>query len=334
MRPFATALIGCGGFVRHTHLHNLIRHPGFRLHAAVDLDEAAAEDVGKQAGAHYWTTEARRVLDDPEVDLVFIATPHHTHAQLSIQAAEAGKHVYCEKPMALCVEDCHAVIKAVRESGVHYVAGYNRATAPFTLQLQALLRELGKPLLCLHRFADYNPYGAGWLIDESLSGGRLVGEAGHALDFLCRLVGQDPVRVWAEGGNFAEPSPTGAPDSALITVGFPDSSAGTLLLSSVGNNGYPKEEVQLTCANHTAVIRGFESMEIHSPGGTEVRRLPEADKGNYSMLTAVEKMLRGAGTNPAGLREAYRTSLLTFAAVRAIREEAVQTIGCADHPGP
>ena len=74
--------------------------------------------------------------------------------------------------MALDVAGCQAVMAAVQAAGVKYMAGYNRAVAPFTLQARALLAQLDAPMLIYHRFADWNPYSHGWLIDEHLSGGQ------------------------------------------------------------------------------------------------------------------------------------------------------------------
>ncbi|WP_119071184.1 Gfo/Idh/MocA family protein [Aggregatilinea lenta] len=324
MTAINVALIGCGGFVYHTHLANLIANDNFRIHAAVDVNLDAAQDVAQRGGAAYWTADADRALNDPDVELVFIATPHHTHADLSIRAARAGKHIYCEKPMALDEAGCQAVIEAVNAAGVKYMAGYNRAVAPFTLEARALLAELDAPMMIYHRFADWNPYGHGWPLDEALSGGRLVGEGGHALDSICRLTGQDPVRVYAEGGNFAEPSVTQAPDSALITLGFPDGSTGVLYLSSIANNGFPKEEIQITCANHTIVIYGYERMVIYAPDGVRERTLPEADKGLAHLLDMMVRVIREDAPAPVGLDDALRTSRCTFAAVRAIRTRSLQ----------
>lgn len=324
MSVIRVALIGCGGFVYHTHLSNLTENENYQIHATVDVNTNAAKDVAESSGAAYWTNDADKVFNDPDVELVFIATPHHTHEDLAIRAARAGKHIYCEKPMALYEAGCQAVIEAVEQSGVKYMAGYNRAVAPFTREARTLLAELGEPMLIYHRFADWNPYSYGWLIDESLSGGRLVGEAGHALDSMCHLTGQDPVRVYAEGGNFAEPSPTQAPDSAIITLGFPDGSTGTLFMSSVANSGFPKEEVQITCANHTIVNRGYQRMEIYGPNGKTVRELSVVNKGLGEMLDAMFRVIRHEEKPPVGLREALRASRCTFAAVRAIRTRELQ----------
>lgn len=320
------ALVGCGGFVRHTHLANLQKNKRFHVHAAVDVNLESAKAIADACSSAYWTDDADRAINDPDVQLVFISTPHHTHADLSIRSARAGKHIYCEKPMGLTEQDCLAVIDAVNTAGVQYIAGYNRGGAPFLLQARELLAKLDEPMLIHHRFADWNPYNWGWLIDESQSGGRVVGEGGHSLDMMCRLAGQNPVRLYAEGGNFAEPSPTNAPDSANIIIGFPDGSSGVLMLSSVGNNGYPKEEIVVTCANHTIAIFGFERMVIHSPAGAEEFTLPAADKGHAAMLDQTADAIEH-GTRPAaGLDEALRAARLTMAALRSIRTHTLQTL--------
>ncbi len=319
------ALIGCGGFVRFMHLENLNRHEQFHIHATVDIDLDAAQSVAKAGDAAYWTDDTDRAINDPETDVVFISTPHHNHADLTIRAARAGKHIYCEKPMGLNREECDAVAAAVEKYGVKYVVGYNRALAPFSTQAREILAPLESPMLIYYRFADWNAYGTSWMIDEALSGGRVIGEGCHALDLLCRLVGQDPVRLYAEGGNFAAPSPTGAPDSAIITLGFPNGSTAVLYLSSVGNSGYPKEEIQITCNNHTIVIDGFERMDTYTPEGKETFSLPSVDKGHWILLDEAASFFAGDAPSSVGVSEGLRASRLTFAALDSIRSQSLQT---------
>jgi predicted dehydrogenase len=323
MSVINVGLIGCGSFVRHTHLANLLANKRFHLYATADINPEAARQISEESGAAYSTVEVERVIRDPQIEMVFICTPHHNHAELSIQAAQAGKHIYCEKPLGLTDEDCRLVSEAVQKAGVKYIGGYNRAMAPFTIQARAILAPLKAPMLIVHRIADWNPYSTGWLLDEHLSGGRIVGEGGHAVDMICRLTGQDPIRVYAEGGNFAEPSPTGAADSAFINLGFPDGSAGVIMLSSVGNNTFPKEEIQITCANHTLVIYSFERMVVCGPTQQDTFSLPEMDKGLKAMLDLAADVVRADLPTPVGVHEAWRATRATLAAARSIRTREV-----------
>ena len=91
------------------------------------------------------------------------------------------------------------------------------------------------------------------------------------------------------------------------------------MLSSVANNGFPKEEIQITCANHTLVIYGFERMVVCSPAGQETFSLPEADKGLKAMLDMTVKVIRAGTPAPVGVREAWRASRTTIAAVQSVR---------------
>ncbi|HVU14910.1 MAG TPA: Gfo/Idh/MocA family oxidoreductase [Phototrophicaceae bacterium] len=323
MSAINVGLIGCGSFVRHTHLANILADERFRLYAAVDLNLEAAQKIAEESGAAYATDDVTRAMSDPNIEMIFICTPHHNHADLSIQAAQHGKHIYCEKPMGLSEDECRRVSEAVEQSGVKYIGGYNRAVAPFTLQARDLLAPLDAPMLIYHRMADWNPYNVGWLIDEKLSGSRIVGEGGHLVDMTCRLTGQNPVRVYAEGGNFAEPSVTHAADSGLINLAFPDGSAGVIMLSSIGSNNFPKEEIQITCANHTIAIYGFERMVVCGPSGQEEFTLPAQDKGLKAMFDLAWRVVREGEPSPIGLREAWRATRATLAAARSIRTHQV-----------
>lgn len=323
MSVINVGLIGCGSFVRHTHLANLLANKRLRLYATADVNADAARQIASEGHAAYATDDVERVFRDPDVEMVFICTPHFNHADLSVRAAQAGKHIYCEKPLGLTEDECRSVSEAVQKAGVKFIGGYNRAVAPFTQQARGILGPLNAPMLIVHRIADWNPYSTSWLLNEHLSGGRIVGEGGHAVDMICRLTGQNPIRVYAEGGNFAEPSATGAADSALINIGFPDGSAGVIMLSSVGNNAFPKEEIQITCANHTIVIYNFERMVVCGPNGQETFALPEMDKGLKAMLDLAADVVGKGLPTPVGVNEAWRATKVTLAAARSIRTRQV-----------
>lgn len=123
-------LIGCGGFAKGMHIPILKNNPKYRIHAVMDIIEKAAREVAEDTGVSYWTTDVGKLLSDNEVDVVFIITLHDSHAELSVRTANAGKHVMCEKPMALNLDDCKAVVEAVRRNRVKYTVGYNRGMAP------------------------------------------------------------------------------------------------------------------------------------------------------------------------------------------------------------
>ena len=96
MKCINVGLIGCGGFARGMHVPNLKNNQKYRIYAAMDVNEAAAATMAQETGAVYATTDAHKITHDANIDAVFITTRHDSHAALTVQAAEAGKHVLCE----------------------------------------------------------------------------------------------------------------------------------------------------------------------------------------------------------------------------------------------
>jgi hypothetical protein len=94
----------------------------------------------------------------------------------------------------------------------------------------------------------------------------------------------------------------------------------------VGNSGYPKEEIQITCSNHTIIIDGFERMETYTPEGQEVFSLPAVDKGHWTLLNEAASVFADNAPASVGIPEGLRASRLTFAALDSIRSQQLQTL--------
>ncbi len=195
-------LVGCGGFGRFC-LEAYRSVPGLRLVAASDNDPArlaaTAADFGLTAYPDY-----AALLRDPQVQIVAINTPPALHAAQAIAAAQAGKHIFCEKPLATTVADATAVLAAVRDAGVQISVDYVMRWNPLywllhRLQLQA---TAGGPLLGrLQRYALENLAGDEalgpdhWFWDAAISGGIFVEHGVHFFDACAWLMGSAPTAV-------------------------------------------------------------------------------------------------------------------------------------------
>ena len=151
MKQINVGIIGCGGFAKGMHIPLLQENSKYRIHATMDVEKDLAEQLAGDVEAKYSTSDVRKILDDNEIDAVFITTRHDSHADLSIAAAQAGKHVLCEKPMGLNVEQCKAVAEAIRKNGVKYTVGYNRGMAPLITRAGEMLNGLPGNRLIYHR---------------------------------------------------------------------------------------------------------------------------------------------------------------------------------------
>jgi predicted dehydrogenase len=167
-----------------------------RLLGVARADAERAEAFARSFGADRWYRDYRELLADPEVDAVYVATPVHLHAEQTIAAAEAGKHVLCEKPMALDVAECDRMIAAARRHGVRLGVAYYRRFYPVVDRIKALLAagEIGTPVLCQANAFEWLDMPAdhprGWFLRKAESGGGPMFDFGcHRIEVLLNLFG-------------------------------------------------------------------------------------------------------------------------------------------------
>src|SRR5262249_52158421 len=143
-----------------------------------------AQHTGHKYEFAFATTEPHQVLEDPGTDVVFIATRHNLHADFVVAALQAGKHVFVEKPLCLSVEELDRISEVVPYWGVAsplLTPGFTRRFARATAQVRSHFHDI-TPLSTSLRFARGSLPPSAWPQDEDIGGGRIVGEACHAID--------------------------------------------------------------------------------------------------------------------------------------------------------
>jgi aryl-alcohol dehydrogenase-like predicted oxidoreductase/predicted dehydrogenase len=198
------------------------------LSAVGSRDAEKARTFSAQFGGGHFRGTYQEVLDRPDVDAVYIATPHPMHAEWAIRAAEAGKHILCEKPMTLNAGEAMAVIEAARRADVFLMEAFMYRCHPLIAKLVELLRtkvigEVGVVKATFSFHAGYNPQGR--LFADALGGGGILDVGCYTTTSLVRLVAGV-----AAGKDVAEPldlkgfghlSPTGADAWAVADMKFP-----------------------------------------------------------------------------------------------------------------
>ena len=162
---------------------------GMDFVAVASAGGTSARHLAERHGFARVATDASAVINDPEVDLVMIATPHSTHADLVVEALEAGKHVFCEKPLAITMDELERVEEAHQAHPDQVLmVGFNRRWSPMIQEVKNVLGESGGPLVISYRVnAGALPEGH-WYKDRR-EGGRLIGEVCHFIDTCMHLVG-------------------------------------------------------------------------------------------------------------------------------------------------
>ncbi|MEK6840310.1 MAG: Gfo/Idh/MocA family oxidoreductase, partial [Nanoarchaeota archaeon] len=135
------ALAGLGAHAQTVLLPYIMKEPSFSLQNVVSSNGLRAKQLATLFKARSCTTRFADALTDPEVDLVFISTKNKQHAEMTVQAAEAGKHIYLEKPMALTEEECERIVDAVKKHNIIFTLGLSRRFAPLVEKAKSLMLE-------------------------------------------------------------------------------------------------------------------------------------------------------------------------------------------------
>jgi len=192
-------LVGAGDIVRKRVAEALRQCPGCELTAVARARAELAEPFAREVGAARWYPHWRGLLSDPGVDAVYVATPVYLHAEQTVAAAEAGKHVLCEKPMAMNLAECDRMIAACGANGVSLGVAYYRRFYPVIMRAKQMVDsgEIGAPVFVqMMAFEPFDPRPGdprSWLVDRSQAGGGPLADFGcHRIEVLSHLLG--PVR--------------------------------------------------------------------------------------------------------------------------------------------
>lgn len=196
MKKLTWGLIGCGDIARKRVAPALRDLDNCDFLGVSREREELAEGFAKEFGAKRWYGTWPDLLKDEEIDAVYIATPVHLHAQQTIAAAEAGKHVLCEKPMAINVSECDRMIAACHAHQVKLGVAYYRHFYPVVGRIKEIIQsgEIGEPVLTqINAFESFNPqadHPRHWLLETDRSGGGPMFDFGcHRIEVLTNIFG-------------------------------------------------------------------------------------------------------------------------------------------------
>ncbi|MEM2927115.1 MAG: Gfo/Idh/MocA family oxidoreductase [Candidatus Bathyarchaeia archaeon] len=188
------ALIGCG-WAGEQHARAYSSIPEVKLLATVDSDGGKARELARRWGAEAWYDDYRAVLRDPRIDAVSICLPHYLHSKVSVESAEAGKHILCEKPMANSLAEADEMIKAARKASVILMIAENVRFHPINLKIKELtdLGFIGEVFLARifrdHEMHDYLRRRPWFLNREKAGGGIWMSGGIHDVDALRMILG-------------------------------------------------------------------------------------------------------------------------------------------------
>lgn len=316
MEEIRWGMIGCGDVAerKSSPAFNLI--PDSRLVAVAGRRAGQAEDFARRHGVPKWFDDGNLLIDDPDVNAIYIATPPDSHASYTLRAAQTGKPVYVEKPMARSFAECQAMIAACQQSGVPLFVAYYRRCLPAFLKIKELVdqetigavRGVTVRLFSPPHSQDLDRDHLPWRVRPEISGGGYLYDlASHQLDYLDFLFGPvlDAAGLSANqaGLYLAEDIVAAAWSHATGVIG-----SGTWCFSAAPGQAVDEGEIIGSRGRIRFSFFEQEPVRLETDRGTEEFVFPRRDPIQLPLIQRVVDQLRGVGVCPSSGESAARTN--------------------------
>ncbi|MHB0924339.1 MAG: bi-domain-containing oxidoreductase [Bellilinea sp.] len=314
----ALGVLGAGNYATATFLPAVQKAGGITKVGIASAAGLTARHAANRFGFAFASSDEQEILQNERINLVAILTRHHQHARQVMAALKNGKSVFCEKPLALTLEELVEVERLVETGETPLLTiGYNRRYAPFSQKLSNFFNTRSEPLIAHYRVnAGFLPDNH-WLHDPTVGGGRIIGEGCHFIDYLIFLVGALPQKVHTfampNAGRYHE-------DNVQMVFSFRDGSMGTVTYLANGDKTFPKERVEVFCGGRVAVLDDYRLLELIHQGRRETSQARlRQDKGHQAGWQAFLNAVRSGGQPPIPYEQIFGGARATFAAVKSLK---------------
>lgn len=290
-RKFRVGVIGCGVLARQQHLPNILSLPEAHLSVCCDIDDASLRECAQIAPAVRLEKDFRKVVDDPEVDVLLVATTERFRIPIFEAAAAAGKPVYVEKPLADNWVNALHIHKVMEDAGVPVCVGHNRRCSPAMVAGREIFQRHranpqptgwryerpgwekidvkgadGVPLASFRINDDWRSWKAVHMEGQNAKYGLLLSEMTHFADLACWFFESDPVEVFCMSRDVLNHS---------VSILFERGELATITMGGNGSFGYPKELYEfMFCGAFLAIDHMLEIRTAGIPGELPVKTFP------------------------------------------------------------
>jgi myo-inositol 2-dehydrogenase/D-chiro-inositol 1-dehydrogenase len=277
------------GFIGSVHVEAFRHNPEARIVAVASPTAGRAEAFARQHAIPNHYQDYRAMLERSDIQMVTLALPNYLHCQATLDAAAAGKHVVCEKPMALNLDECDRMIAACRASGVKLMYAEELLFAPKYVRAKQLADEgaLGRVYLVKQSECHYGPH-TDWFWNVDLSGGGVLMDMGcHSIEFARAVFGRaKPISVYAQMGTYVHQAKTRGEDQSLCIVEYEGNRFGVAENSWARTGGVDDRAEIFGSAGLTYadLLRGSSLVTFSEPGyGYAVEKAPDTRGWTFTM---------------------------------------------------
>jgi predicted dehydrogenase/threonine dehydrogenase-like Zn-dependent dehydrogenase len=313
-------VLGAGNFARMVLLPAIRDSGRFEISKICSAKGVSAEHAARAFDAQSASCDEKDVLFDPAIETVFSLTRHNLHAEHVIRAIESRKHIFVEKPLCLTVQELEAIEKALEDAGAGaplLMVGFNRRFSPAIKIVREHFARVESPLTISIRFNAGAIPPDHWTQQPEEGGGRILGEACHAIDLATCLCNSPPMRVYAESIGGA-PNAT-SDDQCFITLRHANGSVSSIAYLAGGDTACPKERVEVFGGGRTALLDDFNVITTYAGGKSKTTRMRK-QKGHREEIQRFADAIKNGGDAPIAWADIRAVTLASILAVQSLRD--------------
>ena len=303
-------LVGAGNYAKVTFVPAL-KAAGFDSFAAVTSSGGlSARHLAERHDIPLVCSSVGEMLGLEDVGTIFILSRHDSHAEITQQALQAGKHVFVEKPLALSHAELSDVVGSLTGARTTLWVGFNRRHSAMVKTARETLGASGGPIVANYRVNAGRLPDSHWYKDRR-QGGRLLGEVCHFIDTISWIVGSNPHSVVAFGSGRAE---TLLQEDLVISLRYADGSLGTVTYAEHPHSSSSKERLELSGRGHSVVIDDFQKLVIDG----KRTKVEEVGKGHAENLKAFRETVESRASSVDELRYSIGSTSASLAALESL----------------
>ena len=314
--------IGAGSFAQSYLIPN-VKSFGASLDTVVTSKGITSKNVGEKFGFNTCSSNQNDVFENKEINTVFIATPHSLHAEQVIQALNAQKNVFVEKPIAISEIQLQKVMVAKAINNFPLMVGFNRRFAPICAEIKKEFNNTGEPFVINIRVnAGFIPKDH-WTQIPEIGAGRIIGEMCHFIDLMQFFTNSSPIKVYADCINSSNEK-IKTDDNIAIVIKFKDGSIGNLIYLANGDKSLPKEYIEIFSAGRAGIINDFHNGSLYSNNKSKTLKL--SGKGHKQEINSFLKAVNEGKDAPIDFHSICLTTLTTFKIIDSLKTGLPQEI--------
>ena len=314
--------VGAGSFAQ-SYLIPHVKTFGASLNIVVTSRGITSKNVAQKFGFNTCSSDIADIIDNRNINTVFVATPHDMHATQVMELLRGNKNVFVEKPLAVNYDQLKNIIGTKYQYNKPLMVGFNRRFTEVSKKIKEEFLNTEEPLFVNIRInAGFIPKDH-WIQTAEVGAGRIIGEICHFIDLMQYFIGAEPTDVYAQSIT-SENSKITPYDNIAVVINFSNGSIGNLVYLANGNTSLPKEYIEVFGAGKIGTINDFKQGEIFN--GNKKIKIKSSGKGHKQEINSFLTEMLAGNDAPISFRSICLTTLTTFKIIDSLQTSLPQKI--------